>query len=104
MADTTMGDVSLEDETQRIVIIEGEDHTLGNALRYIVMKNPKVEFCGYTIPHPSEPYMNIRIQTFDDYSAYEALDKGLSDLMEACDVVTEKFTEARDGFEEQKSS
>jgi DNA-directed RNA polymerase I and III subunit RPAC2 len=41
-----------------------EDHTLGNALRYIIMKNPDVEFCGYSIPHPSEDLMNIRIQTY----------------------------------------
>ncbi|EEA18941.1 DNA-directed RNA polymerase I and III 14 KDA polypeptide [Talaromyces marneffei ATCC 18224] len=41
-----------------------EGHTLGNALRYVIMKNPKVEFCGYTIPHPSEAKMNLRIQTY----------------------------------------
>jgi len=44
--------------------IENEDHTLGNALRYIIMRNPEVEFCGYSIPHPSEAKMNIRIQTY----------------------------------------
>lgn len=32
-------------------------------------------------------------------TAYEALAKGLDDLMDACDVVTEKFTEARDEFD-----
>ena len=26
----------------------GEDHTLGNSLRYMLMKDPKVEFAGYT--------------------------------------------------------
>jgi DNA-directed RNA polymerase I and III subunit RPAC2 len=41
-----------------------EGHTLGNALRYIIMKNPDVEMCAYTIPHPSEPKMNVRIQTY----------------------------------------
>jgi DNA-directed RNA polymerase I and III subunit RPAC2 len=60
-----------------------EGHTLGNALRYIVMKksvdsllahahpaetdhfqSPDVEFCAYTIPHPSEAKMNVRIQTY----------------------------------------
>ena len=28
----------------------GEDHTLGNALRYMLMKDPDVEFAGYTAP------------------------------------------------------
>ncbi|RVX68054.1 DNA-directed RNA polymerases I and III subunit RPAC2 [Exophiala mesophila] len=80
--------------------IEKEDHTLGNALRYFVNKNPDVEFCGYTIPHPSETKMHIRIQTWEDTktTATDALRKGLMDMMEACDVVTEKFTESRDAF------
>ncbi|ETN40813.1 uncharacterized protein HMPREF1541_05093 [Cyphellophora europaea CBS 101466] len=80
--------------------IEKEDHTLGNALRYFINKNPDVEFCGYTIPHPSETKMHIRIQTWEDTSttAYEALRKGLLDMVEACDVVTEKFESARDEF------
>jgi len=76
---------------------KGEDHTLGNALRYIIMKNPKVEFCGYSIPHPSENLMNIRIQTWEG-TAVEALEKGLDDLSDLCDVVEEKFIEARDEY------
>lgn len=27
--------------------IHDESHTVGNALRWMLMKNPKVEFCGY---------------------------------------------------------
>lgn len=74
---------------------KNEDHTLGNALRYMVMKNPDVEFCGYSIPHPSEALMNIRIQTYGDTTAEEALDKGLADLMALCDVVADTFILAR---------
>ncbi|KAI9371664.1 RBP11-like subunits of RNA polymerase [Aspergillus egyptiacus] len=100
----------LELEQKRIVVLpgssetaasfqfEGEGHTLGNALRYAIMKNPEVEFCGYTIPHPSEAKMNIRIQTYDTTTAIEALEKGLDTLMDLCDVVTDKFTTSRDEF------
>jgi DNA-directed RNA polymerases I and III subunit RPAC2 len=35
-------------------------------------------------------------------TAYEALAKGLDDLMDACDVVMEKFTDARDEFDERE--
>jgi len=80
---------------------DGEDHTLGNALRYIIMKNPDVEFCGYSIPHPSETKMNLRIQTYDNVSVYQVLDKGLEDLMNMCDVVTDKFTASREDFVNQ---
>jgi len=34
----------------------------------------------------------------DDVSVYDVLEKGLNDLMELCDVVTEKFTVARDAY------
>ncbi|EPE34098.1 RBP11-like subunits of RNA polymerase [Glarea lozoyensis ATCC 20868] len=78
-----------------------EDHTLGNALRYIIMKNPEVEFCGYSIPHPSEPLMNIRIQTYEGTTASEALEKGFKDLMDLCDVVADKFVEAQIEFAEE---
>jgi DNA-directed RNA polymerase I and III subunit RPAC2 len=69
-------DAEVEDDVQRVRLLPGstptaasfeflnEGHTLGNALRYIIMKNPDVEFCAYAIPHPSEPKMNVRIQTF----------------------------------------
>ncbi|KAL4801375.1 DNA-directed RNA polymerase [Aspergillus unguis] len=82
---------------------EGEGHTLGNALRYAIMKNPEVEFAAYTIPHPSEQKMNVRIQTYDSTTAIEALEKGLDTLMELCDVVTDKFTVARDQFNAEQA-
>jgi DNA-directed RNA polymerase I and III subunit RPAC2 len=99
-----------EEEEQRVKLLPGssataasfefekEGHTLGNALRYIIMKNPDVEFCAYAIPHPSEDKMNIRIQTYEGTTAIEALEKGLKDLQELCDVVAEKFWKARDSF------
>ncbi|QDS69838.1 hypothetical protein FKW77_000152 [Venturia effusa] len=75
-----------------------EDHTLGNALRHVILKNPSVEFCGYSIPHPAEAKMHLRIQTYDDVNVQDVLDKGLTDLMEMCDVVVEKFEDAQKEF------
>ncbi|PNS15589.1 DNA-directed RNA polymerases I and III subunit RPAC2 [Sphaceloma murrayae] len=121
MADTEMRDASagaesvtdvqdIPKEKNRIRVLPGstdtaasfefekEDHTLGNALRYVIMKNPDVEFCGYSIPHPSEERMNLRIQTWDEVSVYDVLDKGLQDLADLCDIVIDKFTGARDEF------
>lgn len=98
-----------EIEAQRVKILPGstdtaasfefidEGHTLGNALRYIVMKNPDVEFCAYSIPHPSEPKMNIRIQTYKG-TAFDALKKGLSDLQDVCDVVADEFWAKREAY------
>ncbi|KAK4227915.1 DNA-directed RNA polymerases I and III subunit RPAC2 [Podospora fimiseda] len=99
-----------EEEPQRVKLLPGstataasfqfldEGHTLGNALRYVIMKNPDVEFCAYAIPHPSEAKMNVRIQTFEGTTAIEALEKGLKDLQDLCDVVTEKWVAESEAF------
>ncbi|KAI1434911.1 DNA-directed RNA polymerase [Xylaria sp. CBS 124048] len=99
-----------EEEPQRVRILPGststaasfeflkEGHTLGNALRYIIMKNPDVEFCAYAIPHPSEEKMNLRIQTYDTTTATAALEKGLQDLEDLCDVVSDEFWTQREKF------
>ncbi|TID19640.1 DNA-directed RNA polymerase I and III 14 KDA polypeptide [Venturia nashicola] len=85
-------------ETAASFEFTNEDHTLGNALRHIILKNPSVEFCGYSIPHPAETKMHLRIQTYDNVNVQDVLDKGLTDLMEMCDVVVEKFEDAQKAF------
>lgn len=87
---------SSEDGTAASFQIVDEDHTLGNALRYIIMKNPEVEFCGYSIPHPSENKMNVRIQTYGNITATEALHQGLDNLAEMCTQIEETFQEKVD--------
>lgn len=67
-----------------------EDHTLGNALRWLLAKNPEVEFVGYTMPHPSEPLLNLRIQTYR-VAAEEVLDQALAQLVDICDDIQGKF-------------
>ncbi|KAK2168645.1 hypothetical protein LSH36_15g09000 [Paralvinella palmiformis] len=54
------------------------------------MKNPDVEFCGYSVPHPSENKINIRIQT-KGTSATVILKKGLEDLNSLCEHVLSTF-------------
>ncbi|EMF11644.1 DNA-directed RNA polymerase I and III 14 KDA polypeptide [Sphaerulina musiva SO2202] len=85
-------------DTAASFAFEKEDHTLGNVLRYLISKNPDVEFVGYSIPHPSEAFMNLRIQTWDNVSVFEVLRKGLQDLEDMCDVIEEKFVASRDEF------
>ena len=54
---------SEQDEGSATYQFTDEDHTLGNALRYMLMRIPDTEFCGYSIPHPSENKLNLRLQT-----------------------------------------
>ncbi|KAI1421702.1 DNA-directed RNA polymerase [Xylaria sp. FL1777] len=102
--DNELAEEEESEEPQRVRILPGststaasfeflkEGHTLGNALR------PDVEFCAYAIPHPSEDKMNLRIQTYDTTTATAALEKGLQDLEDLCDVVSEEFWTQRENF------
>ncbi|KAF9547017.1 RNA polymerase subunit AC19 [Mortierella hygrophila] len=71
--------------------LQDEDHTLGNALRWALMKNSEVDFASYSIPHPSEARTNVRIQTSDNTTAADAMYKGLDDLADLCDHVIQAF-------------
>lgn len=50
---------------------------------------------------PNQTNTNVCTETT---TALEALEKGFSDLMDLCDVVSEKFTTARNEFNEEKSN
>ncbi len=50
-------------ETSATFTINEEDHTLGNSLRYVLSRNPETTFVGYSVPHPSEKLINLRLQT-----------------------------------------
>ncbi|EFJ33056.1 hypothetical protein SELMODRAFT_28501, partial [Selaginella moellendorffii] len=43
--------------------INDEDHTFGNSIRYVLNGDPRVTFCGYSVPHPSDNRVNVRVQT-----------------------------------------
>ncbi|KAI8140210.1 DNA-directed RNA polymerase [Fennellomyces sp. T-0311] len=79
------------DKTAMTFSFKEEDHTLGNSLRHMINKNPEVDFCGYSIPHPSEAKMHMRIQTTNKTTAIEALTTGLDSLNELCKVVLEAY-------------
>lgn len=85
------------DDTNLTFVLRDEDHTLGNALRYILMRNPHVKFCGYSIPHPSENIMNIRVETFGK-SASQLFRKAIVDLKDMADHMRGKFTSEHENF------
>lgn len=74
-----------------------EDHTLGNSLRHMILKNPEVKFCGYALPHPNERKINFQIQVYKG-QALDALEKGLLDLLDLNRVVRERIEAASNSF------
>ena len=65
-----------------------EDHTLGNALRHMILKNPEVKFCGYALPHPNERKINLQIQVYTG-KAIDALVRGFEDLKTLNSIIKE---------------
>ena len=57
--------------------------------------SPDTQFCGYTIPHPSEPKMNMRLQTGADATSHEVLRDSLETLRSICDHVQDSFQIAK---------
>ena len=87
-------------EHSKTFVFHGEDHTLGNALRYVLMRNPDTEFCGYTVPHPSEEYMHLRLQTRPSIPADEVMVKGAATLKEMCMHIMKTYDAALDSSDE----
>ena len=99
--------------TSRTFVLGDEDHTLGNALRHVLINDARVDFCGYCVPHPSEPVVHVRVQCRNDnnndngsssscidpdapapLTAIEALKEACQTLSDQCDLVLEKLEEA----------
>ena len=85
--------------TARTFCIGDEDHTLGNALRHVLIRNESVGFAGYSVPHPSEPVVQIRVQTVPTVPgqsappAAEALKVACQTLSDQCDIVLDRLEE-----------
>ena len=65
----------------------------GNVVRHMLIKNPAVEFAGYSVPHPSENKINLRIQTYST-PCLSALYRALDDITDVCDHVLEQIGKA----------
>ena len=83
-------------EGSHTFIIGDEDHTLGNTIRHILMQNPNVSFAGYSMPHPMDPFVNVRVQTVgpkkdeEQAKATDALSDACKTLSAQCDFILSK--------------
>jgi DNA-directed RNA polymerase I and III subunit RPAC2 len=80
--------------TSRTIVLGDEDHTLGNALRHVLLaSDANVSFAGYSVPHPADPIVQIRVQTTPNTTALDAFTKACSTLQDQCDIVLEQLEE-----------
>eukprot|EP00406_Dinophysis_acuminata_P061079 CAMPEP_0179293436 /NCGR_PEP_ID=MMETSP0797-20121207/43372_1 /TAXON_ID=47934 /ORGANISM="Dinophysis acuminata, Strain DAEP01" /LENGTH=115 /DNA_ID=CAMNT_0021002583 /DNA_START=40 /DNA_END=387 /DNA_ORIENTATION=+ len=93
------------DPTVATYQFRGEDHTLGNAMRNMLMKDPDVEFAGYSVPHPLQDYMNLRVQTHKDTkTADEAVVVALDGLTGVCDHILKTYKKAVKKYEREREA
>ncbi|PWN21332.1 RBP11-like subunits of RNA polymerase [Microstroma glucosiphilum] len=92
--------VEVQEETQIenavSVILNKEDHTMGNMLRHAVLAVPGVLFCGYKVPHPLEPRTLLRIQTDGRLTPIQALRTG-------CERIIAQINQVRSSFQTEVS-
>jgi len=86
------------------LVLADEDHTLGNALRYVLAKKSAVQFCGYSIPHPSEAKMNLRVQTAGGVPALRVVREALVDLMAMAGTMRKTFDAAVADFDDRRGA
>lgn len=93
-----VGGDDLNDKSKTFVFI-GEGHTLGRALVTIMQNFADVMFCSYTISHPNEDKMLLRIQAREG-RAVDILRRGLENLSDVCDHTIDTFEKAMTNFRE----
>lgn len=70
-------------------VFNKEDHTVGNLLRMQLLRDPKVRFAGYMLPHPLTNCLRLKLQTTSSTTApIEALSAAIEDLQNETDHLT----------------
>ena len=81
------------DEASVTLLFKGEGHTLGNALRYMLIRHPDVDFAAYTVPHPLVDEMRVRVKT-TGRPALEVTRQAVQNLLDVCDHMNDTFDRA----------
>ncbi|MCD5409952.1 MAG: DNA-directed RNA polymerase subunit L [Methanocellales archaeon] len=88
-------DINIFERTDDEVRLEirGEDHTLLNALRSILLQDDRIKIASYDIKHPgiSDPVLYIRTKDIDPIIA---LNDAATLLGKQCDSFKRKFKDA----------
>lgn len=57
----------------------------------VLVQNSKVDFAGYSVPHPAEPVVHVRVQTNEPTTAIQALQESCETLYKQCEFVLSKI-------------
>jgi len=82
-----------------------EDHTVGNLLRYQLLRDPRVKFAGYMLPHPLIHKCLLRVQTSSStVSPEEVVSAAIDDLKDETDYLSRSISEAISQWKKENSS
>ena len=87
-------------------IFEDSGHTIGNLLQKQLLKDPYVSFAGYSVPHPLESKMIIRVMT-SEKSPRELMSNAFNAILEQLETLSESLeqsekTNQKDNKEDNK--
>lgn len=74
------------------LVVEREDHTLGNILRMQLLEDKEVLFSGYRVQHPLEPAIQIKVQTkSENPGPVKAVEDSLGLLLKELGTIEKAF-------------
>ena len=80
-------------ENTGLFIINSEDHTFGNAVKMMLLRNPKIRFVAYRKPHPLENKIEIKIRTNGEITPIAAFKEALKNLNDDIDDCIKQLDE-----------
>ncbi|XP_050434691.1 probable DNA-directed RNA polymerases I and III subunit RPAC2 isoform X2 [Adelges cooleyi] len=86
-------------ELDRTFVFEDEGHTLGSLLTYVLESFPETDFCAYSIRHPSENRIYVRLKVRPGNSVEDVFKKGIDELNKMFSHVKKTFKKAVTTFE-----
>ena len=73
-------------------VLNKEDHTLGNLIRIQLLRDNKVRFAGYKVPHPLVTEAHVRVETMDSKTSPIAVfETALTDLRMEINTMEQQF-------------
>ena len=86
-----------DDSRQRFcdsIVIQDQDHTLGNCLRYQLLQDKRIVFAGYKKPHPLEEKIEIKVQTNGEIPPPDA-------ILDSCGKLSQTLGKLVDNFRQE---
>ncbi|MCD6409262.1 MAG: DNA-directed RNA polymerase subunit L [Candidatus Verstraetearchaeota archaeon] len=87
----------VEEENYLEVEIKGEDHTVGNLLRTLLLEDPSVRYAGYRVDHPLVGNLVVAVRTDGSKSPIQAIVEALEKAEARVKEFKEAFMKAERG-------